>query len=144
MTLEVLGKAPGDQPLDTKENSDMKACVTGATGFLGAHVVRALAEHGHDVRVIYRNPERLKSLADLRYRRSKCDVLDYRGMVRALRDTEVLFHVAGYVGSSPMERVWQLNARGPDIAVQAAAAAGVRRVVVTSTISAIGTANRRG
>jgi dihydroflavonol-4-reductase len=62
----------------------------------------------------------------------------------ALRDTEVLFHVAGYVASSPIEHVWQLNARGPDIAVQAAAAAGVRRVVVTSTISAIGTADGNG
>jgi dihydroflavonol-4-reductase len=40
-----------------------------------------------------------------------------------------------------MERVWQLNARGPEIAVEAAAAAGVGRVVVTSTISAIGVAN---
>jgi dihydroflavonol-4-reductase len=122
----------------------MKACVTGATGFVGAHVVRALSERGDDVRVIYRNPERLKALSGLRYRRAKCDVLDFRALTRALRDTDVLFHVAGYVASSPMERVWQLNARGPEIAVEAAAAAGVSRVVVTSTISAIGTANGDG
>jgi dihydroflavonol-4-reductase len=122
----------------------MKACVTGATGFVGAHVVRALAERGDDVRVIYRNPDRLKALSGLRYRRAKCDVLDYRALKRALRDTDVLFHVAGYVASSPMEQVWQLNARGPEIAVEAAAAAGVSRVVVTSTISAIGTANGDG
>ena len=119
----------------------MKVCVTGATGFVGAHVVRALAERGDDVRVIYRNPDRLKALTGMPYRRAKGDVLDFRAMKRALRDTELLFHVAGYVASSPMERVWQLNARGPEIAVQAAAAAGVRRVVVTSTISAIGVAN---
>ncbi len=119
----------------------MKACVTGATGFVGAHVVRALVERGDDVRVIYRNPDRLKALTGVRYRRAKCDVLDYGALRRALRDTDVLFHVAGYVASSPMERVWQLNARGPEIAVQAAAAAGVSRVVVTSTISAIGVAN---
>ena len=122
----------------------MKACVTGATGFLGAHVVRALAERGDDVRVIYRNPARLKALTGVRHRRAKCDVLDYRALKRSLRDTDVLFHVAGYVASSPMERVWQLNARGPEIAVQAAAAAGVSRVVVTSTISAIGVANGNG
>lgn len=122
----------------------MKACVTGATGFIGAHVVRALAQRGDDVRVVYRNPSRLKALAGIRFRRTKCDMLDYRAMTRALRGTEVLFHVAGYVASSPRERVWQLNARGPEIAVEAAAAAGVRRVIVTSTISAIGTANGKG
>jgi dihydroflavonol-4-reductase len=119
----------------------MKVCVTGATGFVGAHVVRALAERGDDVRVIYRNPDRLKALSGVRYRRAKCDVLDFRALTRALRDAELVFHVAGYVASSPKERVWQLNARGPQIAVEAAAAAGVSRVVVTSTISAIGVAN---
>ena len=121
----------------------MKVCVTGATGFVGAHVVRALAERGDDVRVIYRNPDRLQALTGIRFRRAKCDVLDFRALKRALRDAELLFHVAGYVASSPMERVWQLNARGPEIAVEAAAAAGVPRVVVTSTISAIGVANGR-
>jgi dihydroflavonol-4-reductase len=122
----------------------VKVCVTGATGFVGAHVARALAERGDEVRVIYRNPKRLKALNGVPYRRTKADVLDYHAMRRALRGSDMLFHVAGYVASSPMERVWQLNARGPDIAVQAAAAAGVGRVVVTSTISAIGTANGNG
>jgi nucleoside-diphosphate-sugar epimerase len=103
----------------------MKVCVTGATGFVGAHVVRALAERGDEVRVIYRNPDRLKALTGIKYRRAKCDVLDFRALKRALRDSDLLFHVAGYVASSPMERVWQLNARGPEIAVEAAAAAGV-------------------
>jgi dihydroflavonol-4-reductase len=121
----------------------MKVCVTGATGFVGAHVVRALAERGDDVRVIYRNPDRLKALSGIGYRRAKCDVLDFRALRRAFRGAEIVFHVAGYVASSPMERVWKLNARGPEIAVEAAAAAGVPRVVVTSTISAIGVANGR-
>ena len=100
----------------------MKVCVTGATGFVGAHVVRALAERGDDVRVIYRNPDRLMALTGIRYRRAKCDVLDFHALKRALRGADMLFHVAGYVASSPMERVWQLNARGPEIAVEAAAA----------------------
>jgi dihydroflavonol-4-reductase len=61
-----------------------------------------------------------------------------------LRGIDVLFHVAGFVASSPVHRVWELNAEGPVVAVEAAAAAGVRRVVLTSTISAIGTANGNG
>jgi len=55
----------------------MKAVVTGATGFLGGHVTRLLLERGDDVRVTYRNPERLKHLKGLDVRRAKADVLDY-------------------------------------------------------------------
>jgi dihydroflavonol-4-reductase len=121
----------------------MRACVTGATGFVGAHVARALAERGDEVRVIYRNPDTLDALKGVGYRQAKADVLDFKAMRRAVKGSEVLFHTAGYVGSSPAERVWQLNAQAPVTAVEAAAAEGLKRVVVTSTISAIGPANGR-
>jgi dihydroflavonol-4-reductase len=75
------------------------------------------------------------------FRRAKADVLDFRALRRALRGCEVLFHIAGYVGSNPSQRVWRLNAHAPVVAVEAAAAEGLRRVVITSTISAIGTAD---
>jgi dihydroflavonol-4-reductase len=116
----------------------MKVCVTGATGFLGAHVTRALGERGDDVRVAYRNESRLKALRGVDFRRAKADVLDYPAMRRALRGIEVLFHTVGYVGANPAELVWRINAHAPVVAVEAAAAEGVRRVVLTSTISAIG------
>jgi dihydroflavonol-4-reductase len=118
----------------------MKVCVTGATGFVGAHVASALAERGDEVRVAYRNPDRLDALKGVEFRRAKTDVLDFSAMRRAVRGHEVLFHVAGYVGSSPAERVWRLNAHSPVVAVEAAAAEGLKRVVVTSTISAVGPA----
>ncbi|MEA2427940.1 MAG: hypothetical protein QOF37_1568 [Thermoleophilaceae bacterium] len=121
----------------------MKTVVTGATGFVGAHLARQLAERGDDVRVTYRNPETLEALKGVKFRKSKADVLDYKAMRRACRGCEVLYHTAGYVGSSPLERVWRLNAHSPLIAVEAAAAEGLKRVVVTSTISAIGPANGR-
>ncbi len=116
----------------------MKVCVTGATGFLGGHVARLLAERGDHVRVTYRDAERLRSLRGLGLRRCRADVLDYASMRRAVRGCEVLFHTVGFVGSSPAELVWQLNAHAPLLAVEAAAAEGVRRVVFTSTISAVG------
>src|SRR4051795_9189481 len=119
----------------------MKACVTGATGFVGAHLARLLVDRGDEVRVTYRNPETLEALKGVKFRRTKADVLDYKAMRRACRGCDVLFHTAGYVGSSPAERVWRLNAHSPLVAVEAAAAEGLKRVVVTSTISAIGPAN---
>jgi dihydroflavonol-4-reductase len=122
----------------------MRACVTGGTGFVGAHIVRALADRDDDVRVVYRDPDRLKALRGVKYRRAKCDVLDYKSMRRAMRGIDVLFHVAGNVASNPVQSVWELNADGPVVAVEAAAAEGVRRVVLTSTISAIGTAKGNG
>jgi dihydroflavonol-4-reductase len=118
----------------------MKVCVTGATGFIGAHVTKALCDRGDEVRVLYRNPDRLPALTGIDFRRARSDVLDYRAMRRALRGSEVLFHVAGFVGSRPPEQVWRLNAHAPLVAVEAAAAEGLRRVVITSTISAIGVA----
>src|SRR3954468_6764816 len=121
----------------------MKVCVTGATGFVGAHVARALAERGDEVRVAYRNPDKLEALKGVRFRKAKADVLDFKALRRAVKGSEVLFHTAGYVGSTPAERVWQLNAQAPVTAVEAAAAEGLERVVVTSTISAIGPANGR-
>jgi dihydroflavonol-4-reductase len=106
-------------------------------------VARALADRGDEVKVAYRNPDKLDALKGVQFRRAKTDVLDFRGMRRALKGSEVLFHTAGFVGSWPLEQVWRLNAHGPVVAVEAAAAEGLRRVVVTSTISAIGPANGR-
>src|SRR4051794_25086937 len=118
----------------------MRAVVTGATGFLGAHVTKQLCERGDDVRVVYRDAKRLQRLKNIDFRRAKADVLDFSAMRRACRDAEVLSHPVGFVGPRPAELVWGLNAHAPVVAVEAAAAEGVGRVVMTSTISAIGPA----
>ena len=115
-------------------------CVTGATGFVGAHVARALVDRGDSVRVTYRDRDRLERLAELDVDPVRADVLDRAALRRALRGCEVAFHTAGYVGSRPRERVWELNALSPRILIEAAAAEEVGRVVVTSSVAAIGRA----
>jgi dihydroflavonol-4-reductase len=112
--------------------------VTGATGFLGAHIARALCDRGHDVQATCRDPGRPGGLEGVDARRKAADLSDFDGMRRAFQGEEVVFHAAGYVGSRPVDQAWRVNAGGPLVAVEAAAAAGCRRVVLTSSISAIG------
>ena len=116
----------------------MRICITGATGFVGGHAARLLAEHGHEVRATYRDGSRLEGLEALGIEPVKADVLDRAAIRRAVRRCEVVFHTAGFVGSNPAERVWQVNALAPRVVVEAAAAEDVRRTIVTSSVSAIG------
>jgi dihydroflavonol-4-reductase len=118
--------------------------VTGASGFLGAHTARLLCRRGDSVRVTCRNPERLNGLGDVGARPRSADICDFDALRRAFDGTEVVFHTAGFVGSRPADRAWRINAQGALTAVAAAAAAGCRRVVVTSSISAVGVATETG
>jgi dihydroflavonol-4-reductase len=118
----------------------MKVCVTGATGFLGAHVVAKLARRGDDVRVTVRDRRRLRALEGLDIEVVDADVLDRRAMRRAVAGCDVLFHAAGAVASRPYDRVWRVNAIAPRIAVEEAARAGVGRVILTSSVASIGPA----
>jgi dihydroflavonol-4-reductase len=116
----------------------MTVCVTGATGFIGAHVARLEAERGSLVRVTYRDESRLGRLGGVEAEPVKADVLDRGALRRALRGCETVFHTAGYVGARPRKRVWEVNALSPRIVVEAAAAEDVGRVVLTSSVAGIG------
>ena len=70
----------------------------------------------------------------------KADVLDRGTLRRAFRGCDTVFHCAGFVGSHPAERVWEVNALAPRVVVEAAAAEDVRRVVVSSSVAGIGPA----
>src|SRR3954466_6875156 len=104
--------------------------VTGATGFIGAHVTRRLVERGDDVRVAVRASSKRDALAGLGVREVTADVTDRRAMGRALRDVELLFHVAGSTNLRlPEEELFRLNALGTRVVMEAALAEGVRRAV---------------
>ena len=115
-------------------------CVTGATGFVGGHVARLLTARGDAVRATYRDSARLGRIEGIVSEPVKADVLDRGALRRALRGCEIVFHSAGYVNSRPRARAWRVNALSPRLVVEAAAHEGVRRVVLTSTVAAIGTA----
>jgi dihydroflavonol-4-reductase len=115
-------------------------CLTGATGFVGGHVARLLAERGDRVRVTYRDDRRLERLRELDVEPVRADVTDRASMRRATKGCDLVFHTAGYVGSRPLERLWQMNALSPRVVVEAAAAEEVGRVVHTSSVAAVGRA----
>jgi dihydroflavonol-4-reductase len=121
-----------------RKGTVMRACITGATGFVGGHVARVLAEHGHELTVTYREGRRLERLGDVEVEAVRADVLDRAAMRRAVKGADVLFHCAGVVGAKPAQRVWDVNAVAPRVAVEAAAAAEVPRVVLTSSVAGIG------
>ena len=118
----------------------MRVCVTGATGFVGAHVAARLAQRGDEVRVTVRDRSRLAALDGCDVEVVDADVLDRRSLRRALDGCEVLFHTAGMVASRPRREVWRVNAVGPRVAVETAAQCGVSRVVITSSVASIGPA----
>jgi dihydroflavonol-4-reductase len=118
----------------------MKVCVTGATGFMGAHVAARLVRAGYEVRITVRDRTRLDALKGLDVEPVNADVLDRRSLGRALKGCDLLFHTAGLVASRPRREVWRVNAAAPRIAVELAAAAGMRRVVLTSSVASIGPA----
>jgi dihydroflavonol-4-reductase len=118
--------------------ADVTSCVTGATGFIGGHVARLQSESGQAPRVTYRDERRLERLEGLDVEPCRADALDRSALRRAFRGCDLVFHTVGYVASRPAERVWELNALAPRITVEAAAAEGVRRVVLTSSVAGIG------
>jgi dihydroflavonol-4-reductase len=118
----------------------MKVCVTGATGFIGSQVAAKLVAGGHEVRVTFRDRRRLRALEGLDVEPVQVNVLDRRALRRALAGCEMVFHTAGLVASRPEREVWRANAIAPRLTVEAAARAGARRLVVTSSVGALGPA----
>jgi dihydroflavonol-4-reductase len=116
------------------------ALVTGATGFIGANLVEALAQRGWQVRALHRASSSLKALAGLRYQSAIGDVTEPASLVAAMQGVEVVFHVAAvadYWRSDP-SRLMRVNVDGTRNVLRAAHEAGVRRVVFTSSCAALG------
>ena len=119
--------------------------VTGASGFIGSRVTRALVERGDDVRVAVRPSSRRTPLAGLPVREVTADVTDRRAMRRALRGVERVFHVAGTTNLRlPAEELFRLNVLGTRTVLEAALAEGVQRAVHVSSVAAIGPAPPHG
>jgi dihydroflavonol-4-reductase len=119
-----------------------KTLVTGGSGFLGSHVVRALAERGDELRLLLRRGSSVDHLSDLEIERAGGNVLDRRSVRAAMKDVERVFHVAGTTSmrAAARDKVFELNVKGTRTVLEEAREAGVQRVVHTSSVAAIGPA----
>lgn len=119
----------------------MRALVTGAAGFIGSNVVRALLARGADVRALHLPGENLRALEGLDVERVAGDVTSRSDMSRAMRGREVVFHLAAvYALWTPDggERMREVNVEGTRVVLETARDAGVQRVVHTSSIARFG------
>jgi len=115
--------------------------LTGGTGLIGSRIAHALVRRGDDLRIALRERSRLDNLGGLDYRPVSCDVLDRRAVRRALRSVDRVFHVAGSNKlRAPREQLFEINVTGTRVVLEEALRAGVQRVVMTSSVGAIGPA----
>jgi dihydroflavonol-4-reductase len=120
-----------------------KALVTGASGFVGAHVVRVLLNQGVSVRTLLRTTSLRQNLSGLDVEIAEGDLTDPSSLKRAVAGCDGLFHVAAdYRLAAPNPReLYRNNVDGTRFLLEEALRAGVSDVVYTSSVAAVGHPN---
>jgi dihydroflavonol-4-reductase len=124
----------------------MLAFVTGATGFLGSHVARALADQGAELRLLVRPTSNLRNLDGLKAETATGDLRDAVSLEKAMSGCDTVFHVAAdyRLCVRDPEEVYRSNVGGTRAILEAARNHGVRRLVYTSSVATMGfTSNGR-
>jgi dihydroflavonol-4-reductase len=118
----------------------MRALVTGATGFVGAAVARALLRDGWQVRVLVRSGSDRSNLQQLALEIAVGELSDRPSLDRALGGCGALFHVAAdyRLGAPDPRQLYSTNVEGTRSILLAARHAGVERTVYTSSVATMG------
>jgi dihydroflavonol-4-reductase len=118
----------------------MKVLVTGGAGFIGQHVVRRLVERGDNVRVALAPGEADRPIASLPVDRILCDIRDLPQVRGAVAGCDAVIHMAAIYAlwMRDYRPMYQVNVQGTRNVLEAASDAGVRRIVHTSSIAALG------
>ena len=118
----------------------MTTLVTGASGFVGSAVVRALLTAGHDVRVLLRPTSDRRNIEGLSVDTAIGDLTNATSLRAALKNCDALFHVAAdyRLWARRSDNFYATNVTGTESLMQAARDAGVKRIVYTSSVATLG------
>ena len=118
----------------------MQVFVTGATGFVGSHVARALAAQGADLRLLVRASSNTRNIADLKADLVTGDLRQPASFESALSECDAVFHVAAdyRLWVRDPDEMYRANVEGTRAVLEAARRNNVRRVVYTSSVATIG------
>ncbi len=118
----------------------MRVLVTGATGFVGAAVARALIHAGHDVRLLVRPTADQRNIRDFPAEISYGDVVDLASLQRATAGCRQVYHVAALYKLWIRHRqdMYLSNVTGTENVLKAARGCGVEKIVYTSSVATLG------
>jgi nucleoside-diphosphate-sugar epimerase len=118
----------------------MRALVTGATGFVGGHLVDALLARGDVVTALVRSPAKAADLGRRGVILVPGDLDDRTAMARACADQDLVYHLAGLIAARSEAEFLTVNRDGVARLAAAAGEAGVRRFLLLSSLAAGGPA----
>jgi nucleoside-diphosphate-sugar epimerase len=126
----------------TRGKRRARVLLTGATGFIGSHVLRRLLEHEGRIRV-YALPETVHDLQQSdRVEVVTGDLQEEAGLAEALQDIETVYHLAGVLPGSSYDDLMRVNVHSTENLLRACGrAGGVLRFVFTSSVAVYGTAS---
>lgn len=118
----------------------MRVLVTGATGFTGGHLARALARRGYRVRALIRQTNQAEALHASGVETIVGDLRQRSALERAVEQVEIVYHIAAIYRQAgvPVSEYRAVNVTAVKELIEASAAAGVRRVVHCSTVGVHG------
>ncbi len=116
----------------------MKTLVTGATGFVGTHLVKTLVEHGRDVRCLVRKTSDTQYLEDLGVELYYADLLSQKSLEGIANGVNIVYHLAGEVYSNRCRNYQKINVDGTKNLVEQCLSANVDRFIYLSSIAAVG------
>jgi nucleoside-diphosphate-sugar epimerase len=117
----------------------MRALVTGATGFLGGHLVQSLAERGFEITALVRLTSKVSAKLQRQAELVECDLRNVESLEAAFADVDVVFHCAAVTTNRiSWQNHYETNVRGTERVLEMALEARVQRVIHISSIIVYG------